>query len=158
MGISSVSRAVQDLGAKPFQFEADGEAFGQQEPLTTRLRNLLQEYNEVQVLKEMLQNADDANATEVIFLLCEKSFETKRVFKKMDQYQGTLIPVCLTIQVLHCTSSTTELLPQRIFRTSNHSELRKRGKTRQKLESLVMVSAQVHNLSPVIYSISVPCD
>ena len=43
---------------------------GQNEPLTTRLRNILQQYKEgVAILKEIIQNADDAGATEVCFVV-----------------------------------------------------------------------------------------
>ncbi|KAJ7380181.1 hypothetical protein OS493_010892 [Desmophyllum pertusum] len=46
-----------------------GEEFGQEERLTTRLNRLLEEYTDgFSVLKELVQNADDAGATEVRFL------------------------------------------------------------------------------------------
>ena len=51
-----------------------GEEFGQEEKLTTRLNRLLEEYKDgLAVLKELLQNADDAGATEVKFLYDERS-------------------------------------------------------------------------------------
>ncbi|XP_046843110.1 sacsin-like [Xenia sp. Carnegie-2017] len=43
---------------------------GQYEPLTTRLRNILQQYKEgVAIFKELIQNADDARATKVYFVI-----------------------------------------------------------------------------------------
>lgn len=45
-----------------------GEAFGQEEPLTTRIKGLLHQYPQgVGILKELLQNADDARAKTVVF-------------------------------------------------------------------------------------------
>ncbi|XP_034023953.1 sacsin [Thalassophryne amazonica] len=46
------------------------EQSGQQEPLTLRIKNILEEYPSVaDIFKELLQNADDANATECSFLI-----------------------------------------------------------------------------------------
>ena len=53
-----------------------GEEFGQEERLTTRLNRLLEEYTDgFSVLKELVQNADDAGATEVRFLYDERMNE-----------------------------------------------------------------------------------
>ena len=41
------------------------EQAGQFEPLTTRLNSILREYKDISVMQELLQNADDAGATEV---------------------------------------------------------------------------------------------
>ncbi len=44
----------------------EGEAWYQSEPLTTRLKNIIRDYPEgVGIIKELLQNADDAGATRV---------------------------------------------------------------------------------------------
>ncbi|XP_068720137.1 sacsin-like [Montipora capricornis] len=46
-----------------------GEEFGQEEKLTTRLNRLLEDYKDgLAVIKELIQNADDAGATVVKFL------------------------------------------------------------------------------------------
>ena len=51
-----------------------GEEFGQEERLTTRLNRLLEDYTDgFAVLKELIQNADDAGATEVKFLYDERT-------------------------------------------------------------------------------------
>ena len=53
-----------------------GEEFGQEEKLTTRLNRLLEDYKDgFAVLKELVQNADDAGATEVRFLYDERTNE-----------------------------------------------------------------------------------
>ena len=44
-----------------FEFDGPGEAFGQTEPLTGRLRNILELYADgPSVFHELIQNADDA--------------------------------------------------------------------------------------------------
>ncbi|XP_071951516.1 sacsin-like [Antedon mediterranea] len=43
--------------------------YGQNEPLTQRLHNILQDYQATDIPKEMIQNADDAEAKEVKFLI-----------------------------------------------------------------------------------------
>ena len=57
----------------PDELELGGEAYGQGEPLTNRLRNLLHDYSDgLAVMKELIQNADDAKASEVKFLFDER--------------------------------------------------------------------------------------
>ena len=54
--------------------ESSIEAFGQYEKITTRLNRLLDQYTDgFAVLKELVQNADDAGATEVRFLYDERA-------------------------------------------------------------------------------------
>jgi hypothetical protein len=63
---SLVSRS---LGAQELDI-----AFGQTEPLTRRLKNILADYTDgLSVLKELIQNADDAEASEIKFLYDERS-------------------------------------------------------------------------------------
>ncbi|XP_058037712.1 sacsin-like [Ahaetulla prasina] len=58
-----------------------GTDFGAKEDLCTRLSNILREYSSSQdVLKELLQNADDAGASEIHFLWDRRQHPTKRVF------------------------------------------------------------------------------
>jgi len=53
--------------------------FGQSERLTTRLNTIVRDYtDELTVLKELIQNADDAGATEVCFLYDERCNENAR--------------------------------------------------------------------------------
>lgn len=52
---------------------AIGSKFGQQEPLTRRLHNLVRSYPKgLGVLKEFIQNADDSEADEIIFFIDEQ--------------------------------------------------------------------------------------
>ncbi|XP_074631900.1 sacsin-like [Acropora palmata] len=56
------------------------EQTGPHEPVTTRLKNILSEYKEgVGVFKELVQNADDAGATEVQFALDWRSHPTEKL-------------------------------------------------------------------------------
>ena len=55
-----------------------GMEFGQNEPLTQRIKNILNEYPfDVTVLKELLQNADDAKATKMYVILDMRQHGTK---------------------------------------------------------------------------------
>lgn len=48
------------------------DRFEQDEPFTTRLRGILAEYPPgTTILKELLQNADDAGAKVVVSVLCD---------------------------------------------------------------------------------------
>ena len=52
-----------------------GREFGQHEPLTTRLHNLVRSYPKgLGVLKEFIQNADDAEADEITFVIDEQQY------------------------------------------------------------------------------------
>ena len=56
------------------------EAFGQSEALTTRLKHIISDYAAGPgILMELLQNADDAGASEVAFLLDEESYGTSSI-------------------------------------------------------------------------------
>ncbi|CAH1264716.1 SACS [Branchiostoma lanceolatum] len=72
----------------------EGEAFGQfLPPFAQHLKeNILQKYPDSgQILKELIQNADDAGATEVSFLLDHTDYNTRGVLCKypaLQQYQG----------------------------------------------------------------------
>ena len=76
------------LGVKTRRAEAlsrfaVGIPFGQREKLTNRLRRLLQAYPcEKEILKELLQNADDAEATEICFIKDPRQHPVERVFEE----------------------------------------------------------------------------
>ena len=58
-----------------------GMPFGQREELVTRLKRILTGYPfDSGILYELLQNADDAGATKVHFILDERQLSTERVF------------------------------------------------------------------------------
>ncbi|XP_022786064.1 sacsin-like [Stylophora pistillata] len=69
-----------------------GEEFGQEEKLTCRLRRLLEDYTDgFAVPKELVQNADDAGATEVRFLYDERTNQdamTCLIDEEMKHCQG----------------------------------------------------------------------
>ena len=69
-----------------------GDEFGQQEKLTDRLSRLLEDYTDgFAFVKELVQNADDAGATEVKFLYDERTNEdamTCLIDKGMKECQG----------------------------------------------------------------------
>ena len=61
---------------------AVGTPFGQKEKLTNRLQRLLTAYPcEKEILKELLQNADDAEATEICFIKDPRQHPDEHVFK-----------------------------------------------------------------------------
>ena len=68
---------------------------GQHEPLTTRLGNILREYKDgLTIIKEMIQNADDAGATEVNILFDNRSHSTQKLlFKGMAESHGPALIV-----------------------------------------------------------------
>lgn len=69
-----------------------GESFGQSESLLDRLKGLLQGYTDgLSVPKELIQNADDAGATEVRFLYDERTNDnamTNLIDEGMKECQG----------------------------------------------------------------------
>ena len=68
---------------------------GQHEPLTTRLSNILREYKDgLTIIKEMIQNADDAEATEVNILYDNRTHPTEKLlFKGMAESHGPALIV-----------------------------------------------------------------
>ncbi|KAI8506253.1 hypothetical protein Bbelb_156800 [Branchiostoma belcheri] len=83
--------AVDKLGVKPVRHKAleayshnlscFGTDFGQAEKLTNRIKHLLDAYPfGKEILKELLQNADDAGATEIHFVFDKRQHDTKHIF------------------------------------------------------------------------------
>ena len=77
--------------------ELEFESYGQSEPLTIRIKNLIKDYSDgLSILKEFVQNADDAGATEVHFLIDERENLDARALlldKKFSPCQGPAIVV-----------------------------------------------------------------
>ena len=77
---------AHNLGAVPLAefLDISEDAFedaGQHEPLTTRLKNILRDYKDgLTIIKELLQNADDAEATEVNICYDTRQHETNKLF------------------------------------------------------------------------------
>ncbi|XP_029922629.1 sacsin [Myripristis murdjan] len=62
-------------------FTTLGSEFGQKEKLTSRIKSILNAYpSEKEMLKELLQNADDAKATEIYFVFDSRTHPTDRIF------------------------------------------------------------------------------
>uniref|UniRef100_A0A3P8UMF6 Sacsin molecular chaperone n=1 Tax=Cynoglossus semilaevis TaxID=244447 RepID=A0A3P8UMF6_CYNSE len=62
-------------------FSTLGSEFGQKEKLTSRIKSILNAYpSEKEMLKELLQNADDAKATEIYFVFDSRTHPTERIF------------------------------------------------------------------------------
>ncbi|KAM9468720.1 sacsin [Clarias gariepinus] len=62
-------------------FTTLGSEFGQKEKLTSRIKSILNAYpSEKEMLKELLQNADDAKATEIYFIFDPRTHSTDRIF------------------------------------------------------------------------------
>ena len=61
--------------------QSRGLPFGQHEKLTVRLKRILEAYSsQMQILYELLQNADDAGASEVKFILDKRHHADEKVF------------------------------------------------------------------------------
>ena len=72
-----------------------GLPFGQREELTDRLKNILKAYpSDEGILKELLQNADDAKANEIHFVFDPRTHGSKHVFsEEWKDLQGPAICV-----------------------------------------------------------------
>ncbi|CAD5125076.1 DgyrCDS13316 [Dimorphilus gyrociliatus] len=58
-----------------------GEEFGQSEDLLSRIRTLLRAYpNDGTIIREIIQNADDAGATEIQFILDANKYGDEKIF------------------------------------------------------------------------------
>src|ERR1043166_7930522 len=62
--------------------ESEGEGFDPSEPYTLRLRKILEEYPDgSQVLREILQNSDDAKSTEQVFILDHNTYSSNSLLE-----------------------------------------------------------------------------
>ena len=83
-----VAHLAPQLGLRPLSDHLDitediFEDAGQHEPLITRLSNILKEYKDgLTIIKEMIQNADDAEATEVNILYDTRHHAKEKLFFK----------------------------------------------------------------------------
>ena len=79
LGVNTVRSLIIEQYASLFEY-TDAEGFGQSEPLTLRIQNILQDYPcDETVLKELLQNADDAKANKM-YIILDKRTHGERVF------------------------------------------------------------------------------
>ncbi|KAM3842985.1 sacsin-like [Diretmus argenteus] len=82
------NHSVEEISPFAFQFE-------QREQLTTRIKNIISAYPaKKDILKELLQNADDAEATEIHFVWDKRRHGTQKTFgKRWHQLQGPALCV-----------------------------------------------------------------
>ena len=79
---TSIKLGVKTRREEVLQRFSVGIPFGQKEKLTTRLHRLVSEYSyKEDILKELLQNADDAEATEICFIKDPRKHHDERVFE-----------------------------------------------------------------------------
>ncbi|KAK9115561.1 hypothetical protein Sjap_014508 [Stephania japonica] len=92
LGIRSLRRILLAESADSMNLSLSGavEAFGQHEALTTRLKHIIDMYADGPgILFELVQNAEDAGASEVIFLLDKTHYGTSSVLSpEMTEWQG----------------------------------------------------------------------
>jgi sacsin len=68
---------------------SQGTAFGQSESLPERLRSILEQYPEGSQIKELIQNADDAGAKSVDFVLDLRNHATEKLLcPALGLFQG----------------------------------------------------------------------
>ncbi|TQD90400.1 hypothetical protein C1H46_024037 [Malus baccata] len=92
LGVCSLRRTLLAQSADSMNLSLSGaaEAFGQHEALTTRLKHILEMYADGPgILFELVQNAEDAGASEVTFLLDKTQYGTSSVLSpEMADWQG----------------------------------------------------------------------
>ena len=94
LGVKTVRSLIVEKYASLFEYNVDEEAFGQSEPLTRRIQNILQDYpNDETVLKELLQNADDAKANKMYIILDKRSHGNKVFNDSWKELQGPALLV-----------------------------------------------------------------
>ena len=88
--MKSVSSEVLDKYVLKDMSHFAGSEFGQREDLTDRIKAILREYPfNITLLKELLQNADDAKATKMYIILDKRFHGKKSVFsEKWQKLQG----------------------------------------------------------------------
>ncbi|XP_053401273.1 sacsin-like [Mercenaria mercenaria] len=78
LGVKSKQRKIVEFFSSGFFVP-----FGQNESLVTRLTGILQDYPcDSSIMKELIQNADDAGATEIYFIKNYANHSTKKIFGK----------------------------------------------------------------------------
>ena len=94
LSLLATSASSLSLSLNP-QAALQGEAFGQAEPLTRRLRHILELYAEGPgVLNELIQNADDAGATTVKIVYSSHRYKSKSLLgPRLAEWQGPALYV-----------------------------------------------------------------
>ncbi|XP_060607761.1 sacsin-like [Ruditapes philippinarum] len=83
LGVKSKQRKIVEFFSSGFF-----EPFGQNESLVTRLNGILEDYPcDSSIMKELIQNADDANATEIFLIKNYVSYNKEKIFGN-EELQG----------------------------------------------------------------------
>ncbi|KAL2612990.1 hypothetical protein R1flu_024682 [Riccia fluitans] len=102
LGVRSLRRLLlaENADSMDLGLHEAAEAFGQHEALTTRLKHIVEMYADGPgILCELVQNADDAGASEVSFLLDKAQYGTSSVLSpRMAEWQGAAL-YCLNNSV-----------------------------------------------------------
>uniref|UniRef100_UPI00358E8447 sacsin n=1 Tax=Myxine glutinosa TaxID=7769 RepID=UPI00358E8447 len=95
LGVVPKRHKALEKYASNVDFSNLGTEFGQREKLTNRIRSILNAYpSENEMLKELLQNADDAEATEIHFIWDPREHPKERIFdEKWGALQGPALCV-----------------------------------------------------------------
>ncbi|KAK8969856.1 hypothetical protein KSP40_PGU011807 [Platanthera guangdongensis] len=92
LGVHSLRRLLLAESSDSMNLSLSGvaEAFGQHEALTTRLKHIVEMYADGPgILFELVQNAEDAQASEVVFLLDKTQYGTSSILSpQMAEWQG----------------------------------------------------------------------
>jgi sacsin len=84
LGAKSLSQLLEEEFS-----ELIGVEYGQEEKLTSRIANILHNYSHEDLLKELVQNAEDAGATEFCLILDKQTHASQLLFNPMmAQFQG----------------------------------------------------------------------
>ena len=88
-------QAISAIIGNPTRLKIKHEQKGQQIPVTRRINRLLEEYSEIDdVFKELIQNADDAEAGVIKFLVDWRQHKTEHLLKpEMASWQGPALYV-----------------------------------------------------------------
>ena len=88
--VKPVRSKILEKYASQAKLHFQGLPFGQHEELTRRIQNILREYPfDITVLKELLQNADDAKATKMYVILDKRTHGQESVLsEEWQQLQG----------------------------------------------------------------------
>ena len=96
LGVNMVrSKVLADYRFRKTQVPMDFKKFGQHENLTSRIHGILEDYPfDVTILKELLQNADDARATKLYVILDKRMHRGERVLSEhWQELQGPALLV-----------------------------------------------------------------
>ena len=90
LGVRPVRSKVLDKYSSVHGFSKGGVSFGQREDLTRRIQNILRDYPlDITLIKELLQNADDAKATKMYVILDERFHKSTSILsKEWEDLQG----------------------------------------------------------------------